>query len=152
MGSNRNTAGNLSAVASRASEDTSVQDFAESQESFHDTASQSDHCSSHVETWVIHLMAGLTRGDSKHLLQSFPRVSGQLLLCVTLPRVLLQHPPSELGNNTAVNLLSQYITRNWAYMFSSPFPAATTSLDTLAKLLRNVKDSLWSKAFQLWQW
>lgn len=93
-----------------------------------------------------------TQGDSRPLLQSFLRVSGQLLLCRTLPRALLQHPPYVLQNDTAVNLLFQSIAKSWAYMdTSSPSPAATDSLAALATLLGNVKDSLWRKAVGLGQ-
>lgn len=106
----------------------------------------------HVETSVIQLTAGLYPRRLQTLLQSFLRVSGQLLLCRTLPRALLQHPPYVLQNDTAVNLLFQSIAKSWAYMdTSSPSPAATDSLAALATLLGNFKGSLWRKAVGLGQ-
>lgn len=149
MWSNRNIAGNLSAVASRVSEDTSVQDHTESQESFHDTD---------LTEWPAPAAAlWIQLGHSAHgwsAPKETPGPAAVLPLCLWTAAPLQDTaqspaPAPSLGAGKwyCCNLLSQCITKIWAYMdTSSPSPAATASVDTLAKLLGNLKDSLWRKA------
>lgn len=81
-----------------------------------------------VETWVIQLYLGRLQSPAAALPSCLWRAAA---LQDTAQSPVL-HPPWVLGNDRAVNLLSQYITKSWAYMdTSSPFPAPTASLDTL---------------------